>query len=118
MINRLRGTGIIFALILTMMMLGCVVSNGLAETQTAYSDLLSNHAVYPYVNYLSGQGIINGYEDGTFRPAAGVSRAEMVALLMRAAKLSSENISGVSAYNDVDAGHWANGAIAAASLVY
>lgn len=55
-------------------------------------------------------GIVNGYEDGTYRPEQNVSRAEMAKLLVvamglePAAKLSE----GVTKFSDVNGG-WASG---------
>ncbi len=45
-----------------------------------------------YVSLACERGLINGYEDGTFRPAASVSRAEIVVLLNRALKQAVTNI--------------------------
>lgn len=60
---------------------------------------------------LTQLGIINGYGDGTFRPDAPVSRAEMVTLLMR--MLNSNITANPEAYPDIK-GNWAEGNIAKA----
>ncbi|MGG1518017.1 S-layer homology domain-containing protein [Paenibacillus oryzisoli] len=39
-----------------------------------------------YVSIAAERGLINGYEDGTFRPTQGITRAESVVLLNRATK--------------------------------
>ena len=51
-----------------------------------FSDLPSTHWAYEYVNYLSDNGIINGYENNTFRPNNNVSRAEFIKLITSANK--------------------------------
>lgn len=55
-------------------------------------------------------GIVNGYEDGTFRPNQPVSRAEFVVLLSRVHELEA----GEKSFPDVPKNHWAHDAIAAA----
>ena len=46
-----------------------------------FSDVPSSHWAYTYVNDLSNKGIINGYEDGTFRPSNTITKAEYIKLL-------------------------------------
>ena len=47
----------------------------------SFTDLDENHWAYPHVSALVESGVINGYEDGTFRPDANVTRAELAKLL-------------------------------------
>ena len=51
-----------------------------------FSDVLSTNWAYEYINYLSDNGIINGYQDDTFRPSNNVSRAEFIKLITSASK--------------------------------
>ncbi|CAJ1313857.1 S-layer homology domain-containing protein [Paenibacillus nuruki] len=53
-------------------------------------------------------GLVQGYQDGTFRPNAKVTRAEYASLLTRATKLGSET--GDSSFKDMK-GHWAESAV-------
>lgn len=63
---------------------------------------------------------VNGYPDGTFRPAAAITRAELAAILARALKrqpagsagAKADTLAGASPFPDVPAGHWAAAAIA------
>ena len=41
----------------------------------------------PYVNLASSQGILQGYENGTFRPTVNVSREQAISLVVRSANL-------------------------------
>ena len=52
-----------------------------------FSDVPSDHWAYQYINDLSNNGVINGYEDGTYKPQDSVTRAEFLKLLV-----SSESI--------------------------
>ncbi|MBE9061321.1 DUF3747 domain-containing protein [cf. Phormidesmis sp. LEGE 11477] len=60
-------------------------------------------------------GIISGYQDGSFRPTNQVTRAELIAIMRRAAEYDSEttdleaNQTGAT-FSDIN-GHWAEGAI-------
>ncbi|WIM39423.1 S-layer homology domain-containing protein [Paenibacillus sp. PK4536] len=53
-------------------------------------------------------GLVQGYQDGTFRPNAKVTRAEYASLLTRATKLGSGT--GGSSFKDMK-GHWAENAV-------
>lgn len=46
-----------------------------------FTDFTADHWAYPYVNELVASGVINGYEDGTYRPEANVTRAELAKLI-------------------------------------
>ena len=43
---------------------------------------MAGHWAVPYVAYASNAGIINGYEDGTFRPTAPVSYGEVIKMIV------------------------------------
>jgi uncharacterized repeat protein (TIGR02543 family) len=58
-------------------------------------------------------GIINGYEDGTFRPAGEITRAEMAAMIAGALGKDSEaNATATSFADDNDIPTWAIAAVA------
>ncbi len=48
-----------------------------------FSDVTSGTEVYKAVNVLNKLGVINGYDDGTFKPDNNVTRAEFTAMLLR-----------------------------------
>ncbi len=64
-----------------------------------FSDFTSSHWAYSYVTELVGEGTINGYTDGTFRPEGTVTRAEFVKMI----GVGTANAS----YDDVTSDHWA-----------
>lgn len=46
-----------------------------------FTDFNESHWAFPYVNELVANGVINGYEDGSYRPESNVTRAELAKLL-------------------------------------
>ena len=55
------------------------------EAAEVFSDLYSNQWYYSYVNDLYNEGIINGYEDATFRPERTVTTGEALKMILLAA---------------------------------
>ncbi len=52
------------------------------QTTTNFPDMTGSEWAIPYVAHATGLGIINGYEDGTFRPEATVTYAEVVKMIV------------------------------------
>ena len=67
-----------------------------------YSDVAATSWYNTAVSTLSSMGIITGYPDGTFRPDAPITRAEMAKIISLFAKLDKSE----SRFSDI-AGHWA-----------
>ncbi|MBP1996974.1 S-layer homology domain-containing protein [Paenibacillus eucommiae] len=60
-------------------------------------------------------GIIQGYEDGTFRPDANITHAEMIVMVIRASGLSmASNVPNTSFSDDADIPKWAKPAVSKA----
>jgi 5'-nucleotidase / UDP-sugar diphosphatase len=53
------------------------------EVESPFTDVRTNHWAFDYIYALTQDGIINGYEDGTFKPSNNISRAHFAALLTR-----------------------------------
>ncbi|KYG91161.1 S-layer protein [[Bacillus] sp. KCTC 13219] len=64
---------------------------------------MENHWAKEMIEALTAQGIIQGYEDGTFRPNEPVSRMHVAALLTRA--FSFEPVRLASDFTDVSPAH-------------
>ena len=64
------------------------------------------------IGFMLEKGMIKGYEDGSFRPKAAISRAEFAAMATRFDKLVA---GGGNSFFDVPDGHWAQGAIDSAA---
>ncbi|MBE7031529.1 MAG: S-layer homology domain-containing protein [Ruminococcaceae bacterium] len=48
-----------------------------------FTDVATDHAAFDAVNVLNKLGVINGYNDGSFKPDNNVTRAEFTAMLLR-----------------------------------
>lgn len=60
-------------------------------------------------------GIISGYEDGSFRPEAQITRTEMVYIIAKALELSLEDDAETSFADNKDIPKWAKGTVEAIS---
>ena len=65
------------------------------------------------VETLMALGVVDGYEDGTYKPAKVVTRAELAKLII--VELGYEDLAGGTANFSDTSGHWAEGYIALAS---
>ena len=81
---------------------------------TIFTDVDSSHYCYDAVMKLKNTGIINGYEDGTFKPNNFVSRAEMATLMCLMCKSETPKTASIP-FKDVSESHWASKYISSAS---
>lgn len=114
-----RRMGVLLALIgLLIMVLAMSVNATTAKKSDQqlpiFTDLSANDVNANYVNYLLEKSIINGFDDGTFRPLEGLTRAQAAALLVRAAGITADASLAMD-FTDVDANHWGKASIAAAA---
>lgn len=80
-----------------------------------YGDVPASRWSAPKIEFARQAGIVSGYEDGTFRPTQPVTRAELIAVLRRAAMYANQ-LQGESSqlspsevpfgFSDIT-GHWA-----------
>lgn len=59
------------------------VNKRLGENRMKFTDVPESHWAFKAIEDLADMGIINGYEDGTFKPDAPVTRAEVASMLDR-----------------------------------
>lgn len=78
----------------------------------AFKDITPAQSDYIFINYLKKAGLISGFSDGTFRPQAGLTRAEVATVLVKAGRLKTETAE--TGFKDVSTKHWAAKNIAAA----
>ena len=49
---------------------------------SSFSDLSSSHANYDAIEYVKSNNIVNGYEDGSFKPNDSINRAEFTKIVI------------------------------------
>ncbi len=83
--------------------------NALAER--LYTDLATGHWAYEDIYRAAARGILSGYQDGTVRPDAYITRAEAAVMLNRAVGGGADGLPLV--YADMQEGYvWARAAVA------
>ncbi|MGE5390160.1 MAG: InlB B-repeat-containing protein [Deltaproteobacteria bacterium] len=97
----LRPRGFICLLISFLLLAIWIILTPAAEA-AVYIDI-ANHWAKADIEFVSGQGIIAGYSDNTFRPGQNVTRAEYMAMINRTFKLTA---AVPNTFSDVNAGDW------------
>ncbi len=93
--NSTKILSLLLAFVLVLSTFTIVVS-----ADKSFSDLPEGHWAYANIQTLVNDGTINGYQDGTFRPDANVTRAEFVKMI------GKTDIAFETAFDDI-VGHWA-----------
>lgn len=95
------------------LMLSAVMVFTMGTGVFAYTDVEEGTYVSEAVTVLSNLGILDGYEDGSFKPEATVTRAEMAKIVCET--LGYDNMgTSKTLFDDVDPKHWAGGYISTA----
>lgn len=76
---------------------------GSTDTKKSFSDT-ENHWGKDYIAELAEKGIINGFDDGTFKPDISVTRAEFVTMVVKA--LGLETVDADESFSDVKKDSW------------
>ncbi|MCI1588975.1 S-layer homology domain-containing protein [Heyndrickxia oleronia] len=74
-------------------------------TKTPFKDVKDGYWSTKFINSLYAAKLVNGYEDGTFKPEGNVTRAEFAKLVVDAYGLKLTN--AATPFTDVKAGNWA-----------
>ena len=72
------------AKIICNLILGPTTASALSADTAPYKDVPTNHTFAGYIAYCQQQGIISGYADGTFRPAATLTNYAFLKMLLGA----------------------------------
>lgn len=75
-------------------------------TENKFNDISNDYWAKNEVNYLASKGLLNGYEDGTFRPENPITRAEVATILVRSNGDIKQKFKKI--FPDIDDSHWAN----------
>jgi hypothetical protein len=70
------------AKVLTYMLLGTDAAKNLTDVSTSFTDVSADRWSAKYISYLTSEGIIEGYGDGTFRPEVTLTRAAWLKMLL------------------------------------
>jgi carboxyl-terminal processing protease len=72
-----------------------------------FSDVGTGDPNYDEINYLRESGVIKGYNDGTFRPSAEITRAELVKLVFSNVGYdASKSVARETKFTDVPSTSW------------
>jgi len=91
-------------------MLGLDLNYLAVDLKFADNDEIADWAK-PAVSYLSGIGVINGYEDGTFRPNNPITREEFITIMMRLSTVDPQTDNPVNFTDATEISQWAQNAV-------
>lgn len=83
------------------------------QSGKVFSDT-SSHWAKDSIATAESHGVAGGYEDGSFGPDDLITREQMAAMVVKAAKLATESSQGTSFLDSADISQWATGAVAVA----
>lgn len=86
------------------MLVRLLVNKNIKIEDVSFTDV-SNHWAYENIAIMSTLGIVNGYEDDTFKPGGNITRAEFITMISRFEEAEKWNKD--SYFTDVNATHWA-----------
>lgn len=102
------------SMLVALMMVVSMFSTVAFAQNVTFSDVAEDHPFYQAIYNLVNRGVLNGYEDGTFKPDNTITRAEFAKVIM-VSEIGDANIPSntTSKFSDTSS-HWANKYIAAA----
>jgi len=73
-----------------------------------FSDVPEDHEHYAAIQWMEGRSVIEGYDDGTFRPDQEVTRAEALKIILLGNEVEVEELDGTEEviYSDVGLDAW------------
>ncbi len=90
-----------------------IASSSFVAMAATYPDVTPDASYYAAVEQLSALGMIEGFDDGTFKAEEKVTRAQMAKLVVGAKNLLAAAESNTTQkFDDVKADHWAVGYVA------
>ncbi|SFD86473.1 S-layer homology domain-containing protein [Lentibacillus persicus] len=91
------------------------VAPAVAAEEVSFTDVTPDHTHYDNILAMAEQGVIQGYQDGTFKPYESITRGQVAAMLTNALNLDvPEDLdSALEGYSDVDSSNDYAEAIAA-----
>jgi len=112
MLNKPNGRSVkgMKRLLVSLLVAACILATAAPAFAATFPDT-EGTKYEAAVGLLSELGLLKGYEDGTFKPAGTITRAEVCAVAIRAFGLeaAAEQAAGTTVFSDVPATHWAAG---------
>jgi hypothetical protein len=72
----------------------------------AFPDVSGNSEYYAAIEYYFEKGVIEGYEDGTFRPNQEANRAEALKIILLGSEIEGNEVEGFDIFPDVTLDDW------------
>ncbi|MGL5830905.1 MAG: S-layer homology domain-containing protein [Candidatus Altimarinota bacterium] len=92
--------------LIVLAVLGVFLAGGRLNAKE-FNDVGPAHDNYAAINYLSEKGTLQGYEDGSFKPAQLVNRAEALKIIFEGLGISGEvKAEDLASFPDVSADQW------------
>jgi hypothetical protein len=94
---------------LAVVLLGLILSSTTVVSAKEYSDVEDTSSYYKAVAEFSNRGILEGYPDGTFKPAKAISRAEALKVILKAFNKELNptiDPSKLKKFSDTDSKEW------------
>lgn len=103
-------------LLVALVMLVLLASSSVSALKTAsspglFSDVSYDNSNYSAIDYLKKEGVVKGYDDGSYKPKNKINRAEFLKIVMEASGVKAE---GKDCYKDVMEA-WYSGYVCAAT---
>lgn len=89
-----------------------VVVAPIASEASSFKDVQQTHPFYDEIQNLNDRGIINGFQDGTFKPAQNLTRGQAAKIIAGVLGLDTANVNNPN-FKDIPTNHLYFGAIAA-----
>lgn len=80
----------------------------LVEIVVDFSDVASSDEFYDAISYVKSEGIVQGYDDGTYKPDYEINRAELTKIIIEATFEESviDNCTSSKTYSDMSVDVW------------
>jgi len=74
----------------------------------AFSDVPNSHRYFDAISFVNSEGIVQGYDDGTYKPEIPLNRAEMLKIIVESKYTPSEfdPFMNQPCFNDIDPTQW------------
>ena len=80
-------------------------TSGVTAVANGFSDVSRTHQYYTAITFMSNSGVVQGYDDGTFKPENSINRAEVLKIILKGSSIDS-NEEFQALFPDVMADHW------------